>query len=72
MPLPGVPCVLRIILFLFFLERVRPVSGLLREERATESETENLKIQGERKLGVRSAQEFVNGSDDVELLKGLA
>lgn len=71
MALPGVPCVLRIIL-LFFLKRVRPVSGLLREERATESETENLKIQGERKLGVRSAQEFVNGSDDVELLKGLA
>ena len=63
---------------LFFFKRVRPVSGLLREERATESETENLKIQGEKELGVRSAQEFVipqefvNGSDDDELLKGLA
>ena len=38
---------------------VRPVSDLLREEGATESETENLKIQGERERGVRSAQEFV-------------
>lgn len=38
---------------------MRPVPDLPREERATESEAENLKIQGERELGVRSAQEFV-------------